>query len=102
MAVCRARETERPDPHFCDPFAAALAGDAGAEISRGAAIDDRSWFFTARTVLFDRFITAEVHRGVDLVVNLAAGVDARPYRLDLPVSLQVYLSEEEVGGLASD
>ena len=88
MAVYRARETERPDAHFRDPFAAALAGDRGIEISRATTIDDRGWFFTARTVLFDQFIAAEVRRGVDLVVNLGAGVDARPYRLDLPESLQ--------------
>src|SRR5262245_47238294 len=88
MAVYRARETERPDAHFRDPFAAALAGERGLEISRATAISDRDWFFTTRTVLFDRFIAAEIGRGVDLVVNLAAGVDARPYRMDLPASLQ--------------
>lgn len=88
MAVYRARETERPDAHFRDPFAAALAGDRGLEISRATTISDRGWFFTTRTVLFDRFIAAEIARGVDLVVNLAAGVDARPYRMELPASLQ--------------
>src|SRR5262245_44929114 len=88
MAVYRARETERPDAHFRDPFAGALAGDRGVEISRATTIGDRGWFFTTRTVLFDRFIAAEIGRGVDLVVNLAAGVDARPYRMDLPASLQ--------------
>jgi len=88
MAVYRARETERPDAHFRDPYAAVLAGDRGMEISRATSTSDRGWFFTTRTVLFDRFITAEIARGVDLVVNLAAGVDARPYRMELPASLQ--------------
>ncbi len=88
MAVYRARETERPDAHFRDPFAAALAGDRGIEISRATTIGDRGWFFTTRTVLFDRVIVDELARGVDLVVNLAAGVDARPYRMELPPSLQ--------------
>lgn len=87
MAVYRARETERPDAHFRDPFAAILAGDRGEEISRATSTSDRGWFFTTRTVLFDRFIAAEIARGIDLVVNLAAGVDARPYRMDLPASL---------------
>jgi len=32
-------------------------------------------------------IDAEVGRGVDVVVNLAAGLDTRPYRMDLPASL---------------
>jgi methyltransferase (TIGR00027 family) len=88
MAVYRARESERPDAHFRDPFAAALAGDRGLEISRATSTSDRAWFFTTRTVLFDRFIAAEIDRGIDLVINLAAGVDARPYRMDLPASLQ--------------
>jgi methyltransferase (TIGR00027 family) len=88
MAVYRARETERPDAHFRDPFAAALAGARGLEISRATSTSDRAWFFTTRTVLFDRIIAAEIARGVDLVINLAAGVDTRPYRMDLPASLQ--------------
>jgi methyltransferase (TIGR00027 family) len=46
------------------------------------------WSFTARTYLGDRMILAEIARGADVVVNLAAGLDARPYRLDLPASLR--------------
>jgi methyltransferase (TIGR00027 family) len=89
MAVYRARETERPDAHFRDPFAKALAGDRGVQISSAAtASADHSWAFTTRTVLFDRFISEEIARGADVVVNLAAGVDARPYRMDLPATLQ--------------
>jgi methyltransferase (TIGR00027 family) len=88
MAVYRARESERSDAHFRDPFARALAGDRGPSIAAATATRDRTWFFTARTVLFDRFIAAEVSRGVDLVINLAAGVDARPYRMALPPSLR--------------
>ena len=39
------------------------------------------------TYLIDQFIAEQVAQGVDMVVNLAAGVDARPYRLELPPSL---------------
>jgi methyltransferase (TIGR00027 family) len=41
-----------------------------------------------RTVLYDRFITEQIQQGVDLVVNLAAGLDARPYRMTLPPALR--------------
>src|SRR5204863_3398928 len=33
------------------------------------------------------FIKQQVREGVDMVVNLAAGLDARPYRMSLPASL---------------
>jgi len=41
-----------------------------------------------RTYLFDQFVAEQVAEGVDMVVNLAAGLDARPYRMKLPASLQ--------------
>ena len=41
----------------------------------------------ARTYLLDQIVMREVARGVDLVVNLAAGLDTRPYRMDLPPAL---------------
>jgi methyltransferase (TIGR00027 family) len=46
-----------------------------------------SWAFVARTVAFDEYVLAEVARGADVVVNLAAGLDTRPYRLALPSQL---------------
>jgi methyltransferase (TIGR00027 family) len=39
-----------------------------------------------RTVLFDRFVAQEIAQGADMVVNLAAGLDARPYRIPLDPS----------------
>jgi O-methyltransferase involved in polyketide biosynthesis len=42
----------------------------------------------ARTYLFDQFIREQLGRGVDMVVNLAAGLDARPYRMEFPPSLK--------------
>ena len=89
VAVYRARETERPDAMFRDPFARRLAGTRGEEIA--AAVETRtpeSWPLPIRTYLFDTFIAEHVRQGGDLVVNLAAGLDARPYRMDLPRSLQ--------------
>jgi methyltransferase (TIGR00027 family) len=88
-AVYRARETERPDALFRDPFARRLAGERGEEIANAIAFSNQNtWSWIARTYLFDHFITQEIADGCDLVINLAAGLDARPYRMNLPVSLQ--------------
>jgi methyltransferase (TIGR00027 family) len=87
VAVYRARESERSDAVFRDPYARALAGERGERIA--ASISTQiDWSVIARTHAFDRYITKEVAAGVDLVVNLAAGLDARPYRLELPPALR--------------
>ena len=89
VAVYRARESERPDAVFSDPFARRLAGERGEHIADALPFGDKAaWSWTARTHLIDQMIGNEVRRGVDLVVNLAAGLDARPYRMDLPRSLK--------------
>jgi methyltransferase (TIGR00027 family) len=89
VAVYRARETEREDALFRDPFARRLAGERGLAIAERM---DRTlsnpWAFTSRTWLFDRLIERRVAAGADTVVNLAAGMDARPYRLTLPAALR--------------
>ena len=88
VAIYRARETERPNPLFTDPYARVLADERGERIA--AAIPNLAgsdWPFIVRTYLFDRLISDEVKRGTDTVLNLAAGLDARPYRMDLPHSL---------------
>lgn len=46
------------------------------------------WPYTARTVRFDQIITEQISRGTDTVLNLAAGLDTRPYRMELPPSLR--------------
>jgi methyltransferase (TIGR00027 family) len=89
MAIYRARESERTDALFKDPFAKRLAGERGAEI--GAALpgsDNGLWAFTTRTYIYDQLILQQIAQGADLVVNLAAGLDMRPYRMALPASLR--------------
>ena len=87
-AVYRARETDRKDALFRDPFARRLAGERGAEIAAEAERQKGSeWSMAARTLLFDELILEQVAKGADMVVNLAAGLDARPYRLELPSAL---------------
>jgi methyltransferase (TIGR00027 family) len=89
MAVYRARETERDDAVFRDPFARALAGERGERIANALTFgDENAWSFIARTYLFDRFVARLVQHGADTIVNLAAGLDTRPYRLALPASLR--------------
>ena len=89
MAVYRAHETERPDAVFRDPFARALAGQRGEEILKAMPFaEENAWPFVARTYLFDKYIARAVKSGADLVLNLAAGLDMRPYRMDLPAPLR--------------
>jgi methyltransferase (TIGR00027 family) len=87
--VYRARETERPDALFHDPFARRLAGKRGDQIADSLPFSNRNeWAWVMRTYLYDQFIAEQCQQGVDMVVNLGAGLDARPYRMDLPAALQ--------------
>ena len=90
VAIYRAMETERPDALFRDTYARKLAGPRGEaivrELHRGL---DAAWAMVVRTAVFDEIImTAITARGVDMVVNLAAGLDTRPWRLALPPTLR--------------
>jgi methyltransferase (TIGR00027 family) len=89
VASFRARETQRPDALFRDPFAERLAGERGFQIANTLADGNKhQWAWATRTYLFDQFINREVREGADVVVNLAAGLDARPYRMNIPASLR--------------
>jgi methyltransferase (TIGR00027 family) len=89
VAYFRARETERPDALFRDPYAARLAGEHGFALANTLADGNKhEWAWVARTYLFDQFLSSAFQNGADLVLNLAAGLDARPYRMDLPASLE--------------
>ncbi len=85
VATYRAMETARPDALFRDPFADRLAGERGRRIVRELPRGEASaWAMVVRTVVFDEMILAAIAGGADAVLNLAAGFDARPYRLPLP------------------
>ena len=72
-------ETDRPKPAYRDPFARRLAGERGEDIARSMPFSEQAtWSWVTRTVLFDQFINEQVRGGVDMVVNLAAGLDADP------------------------
>ena len=89
VAIFRARESDRQDALFRDPFARKLGGERGEQIAKLMQAGLRyEWPYTARTVRFDQIVTEQIKQGTDMVVNLAAGLDTRPYRMDLPSSLQ--------------
>jgi methyltransferase (TIGR00027 family) len=88
-AVFRARETERQDALFRDPYAKRLAGPRGEQITDTLAhAGENSWAWVMRTYIFDEIITDQLRQGTDLVINLAAGLDARPYRMPVPNALR--------------
>jgi len=88
-AYFRAEESKRPDALFHDPYAERLGGEKGAEIAKSIPEGQaHAWAWVSRTYLVDQFLRKEIESGADLVVNCAAGLDARPYRMELPSSLR--------------
>lgn len=89
VAIYRAMESERPDALFHDPYARRLGGERGEAIvramPRGAAM---SWPMVVRTAVMDEIILRCVRDGAATVLNLAAGLDTRAYRLPLPSTLR--------------
>src|SRR5207249_8362924 len=90
VAAYRARESERPDALFHDPYARRLAGLQGEEIARVFRNTRRiQSAVVVRTRVLDEMITEIVRReGIDLVLNLAAGLDTRAWRVELPADLR--------------
>jgi methyltransferase (TIGR00027 family) len=87
-ALHRAVESARPDALFNDPLAPRLAGEHGRGIVDRAPWTMRNgWWLVARTKTIDDTIARAIAAGCDRVLNLAAGLDTRPYRLDLPADL---------------
>jgi|SRR5579884_879144 len=88
VAACRAHETELDCGLIRDPFARQLAGERGMAILA----DTPSRVFMqfgigVRTRSMDELLAVAIAGGVDTVVNLGAGLDTRPWRLDLPPEL---------------
>lgn len=88
VAVYRADESARPDALFRDDLADRLAGPHGRAIVAAAPRNLRQgWWLVARTKVIDDLIAEAIADGCDRVLNLAAGLDTRPYRMDLPTDL---------------
>ncbi len=103
VAAARALAGRRPDPLAVDPFAEIFLRAAGAEwadLLDGKAPDQPllapgfgevfQTFLEARTKYFDDYCAAASAAGVRQVVILAAGLDARAYRLPWPDGTVVY------------
>lgn len=86
VAYHRAMENNRKDAFFHDPVAERLAGERGRQIDDELRpLSDYVQFQVIfRTLIIDRFITDLVKNGVDTILCLGAGLDGRPYRMNLP------------------
>lgn len=96
VAAMRASETARADALFRDPYAAKLVeavgsgwdkilrGQVGTDPERSGLYGPLNAMMTARTVYIDEYFGAVGAAGIRQVVILAAGLDARAYRLGWP------------------
>ena len=92
VAAIRARESTREDRLFTDPYAERLAGDTGRALL-AAAIAEAGERTTTQIVVRTKFWDEALLRAVSSsrqVVILAAGMDARAYRLAWPDTSVVY------------
>jgi O-methyltransferase involved in polyketide biosynthesis len=90
VAACRAIETERPDRLVRDPFAGRLAGERGMAIARASPILEWMCFGVGIRARFVDELLAQTlsHERIETVANLGAGLDTRPWRLDLDPDLR--------------
>ncbi len=89
VAYFRWQEGQRQDALFHDPLAKVLAGERGEKLARHMGIERAmTWSMSLRTWIIDGYIAEAMGRDIDMVVNLGAGLDTRPYRLNLPGDLQ--------------
>lgn len=99
VAAIRAAESRRADRLFDDPFAERLAGESGRRMLDEAlttAGEKATLQIVVRTKFWDEALLRATEH-VDQVVLLAAGMDARAYRLPWPTGTAVYeLDQPEV------
>lgn len=90
IAAYRAEESARKDALFKDPFAALLIGENGEFLAtRTQGSRYTAWSVVIRTYIIDNFITKLIaDKKIDTVLNLGAGLDTRPYRLELQKTLK--------------
>jgi methyltransferase (TIGR00027 family) len=92
VAAMRAEESASDAPLFTDPFAERLAGDEGRGLlaDAKAATGNASGQIVIRTRYWDEALLRANADGVTQVVILAAGMDARAYRLPWQANTTVY------------
>ena len=90
-AASRARESDRADRLFDDPFAAILAGPEGFDLLSNYEADQPSPFLPVRTRFFDDLLMrAAQDFGIKQFVCLAAGLDTRAVRLPWPAGVRLF------------
>jgi methyltransferase (TIGR00027 family) len=89
-AACRAMETERPDGLIRDPFAAQLAGERGMAIARALpGLETMCFGIGIRSRFLDELLLDTISAyGIENVLSVGAGLDTRPWRLELPATLR--------------
>jgi methyltransferase (TIGR00027 family) len=98
VAANRALENDHTSPLYRDPYARELAGEAGFEVLYSmrtaagmGAFNGPDPFLTIRTRFFDDgLLNAVRESSIDQVVILAAGMDARAFRLEWPDGLRLF------------
>ena len=109
VAAGRAAETASDDPLIRDPYAQMFLDAVGASVPSlyvragelppelaeidpriGERMEAMRGYVASRTLYFDEFFLAAAGAGVKQAVILAAGLDARAWRLDWPVGSRVY------------
>lgn len=99
MAAYRALEFEKTTPLFHDPYATLIANPVGFNFLRKLRFGLSSeWLFNTRTKVIDNLITELVkNEKIDVVLNLAAGFDMRPFRLELDSNLKwIEIDHDEI------
>ena len=109
VAAGRAAETRSEHPLISDPFAQIFLDEVGDDVPNLYLDDDElppellavdprlsermaamKGYIAARTLFFDDFFLAAAADGITQAVILAAGLDARAWRLDWPAGSVVY------------
>ena len=116
VAAARAAATRLPDPLIDDPYAEPLvravgvdfftrmaAGDIGADDQAAMGVRRMTANMAARTRYFDEFFMSAADAGLRQAVILAAGLDARAFRLAWPPDMVAYeIDQPEVVAFKSD
>lgn len=90
VAYYRAVESKKKQPLFRDPLAELLTGEYGKKVSDSMTTFGQYayWSVTIRTRIIDDFIEKYIKQGYKTIINLGAGLDTRPYRLNFPAGMQ--------------
>ena len=90
VAACRALETARADGLVRDPFAERLAGPRGDAILHGITGWQLMCFgIGVRTRFLDDLVIETItQESIEVVLSIGAGLDTRPWRLELPPDLR--------------